>query len=44
LRIASGRTWPGLRAPFPAGAHRQIAVKVIDERGNALMVVKPLGG
>ncbi len=28
--------------PFAAGAHRQIAVKVIDERGNELMVVKPL--
>ena len=30
--------------PFAAGTHRQIAVKVIDERGNELMVVKPLGG
>ena len=30
--------------PFAAGAYRQIAVKVIDERGNELMVVKPLGG
>ncbi len=30
--------------PFAAGIHRQIAVKVIDERGNELMVVKPLGG
>jgi len=29
--------------PFAAGAYRQIAVKVIDERGNELMVVKPLG-
>ena len=30
--------------PFAAGTYRQIAVKVIDERGNELMVVKPLGG
>ena len=29
--------------PFAAGTHRQIAVKVIDERGNELMVVKGLG-
>ena len=28
--------------PFAAGTHRQIAVKVIDERGNELMVVKCL--
>lgn len=31
-------------APFEAGEHKQIAVKVIDDRGNELMVVKPLGG
>ncbi|MBP8198166.1 MAG: site-specific DNA-methyltransferase, partial [Chromatiaceae bacterium] len=30
--------------PFAAGPQRQIAVKVIDERGNELMVVKPLAG
>jgi adenine-specific DNA-methyltransferase len=30
-------------APFEAGEHRQIAVKVIDDRGNELMVVKKLG-
>jgi len=30
-------------APFEAGEHRQVAVKVIDDRGNELMVVKPLG-
>ena len=30
--------------PFAAGPQRRIAVKVIDERGNELMVVKPLGG
>jgi len=29
-------------APFEAGEHRQIAVKVIDDRGNELMVVKKL--
>ena len=30
-------------APFEAGDHKQIAVKVIDDRGNELMVVKSLG-
>jgi adenine-specific DNA-methyltransferase len=29
-------------APFEAGEHRQIAVKVIDDRGNELIVVKAL--
>jgi adenine-specific DNA-methyltransferase len=29
-------------APFEAGEHRQVAVKVIDERGNELVVTKPL--
>jgi adenine-specific DNA-methyltransferase len=29
-------------APFEAGDHKQIAVKVIDDRGNELLVVKPL--
>jgi adenine-specific DNA-methyltransferase len=29
-------------APFEGGEHRQIAVKVIDDRGNELMVVKSL--
>lgn len=29
-------------APFDAGEHGQIAVKVIDDRGNELLVVKPL--
>lgn len=29
-------------APFEAGEHGQIAVKVIDDRGNELLVVKPL--
>ena len=28
--------------PFPAGEHEQVAVKVIDPRGNELLVVKPL--
>ena len=29
-------------APFEAGEHTQIAIKVIDDRGNELMVVKSL--
>lgn len=29
-------------APFPAGEHRRVAVKVIDDRGNELMVVRSL--
>ena len=29
--------------PFAAGEHQRIAVKVIDDRGNELMVVKSLG-
>ena len=29
-------------APFAAGEHGQIAVKAVDDRGNELMVVKPL--
>jgi adenine-specific DNA-methyltransferase len=29
-------------APFEAGEHRQVAIKVIDDRGNELMVVKRL--
>ncbi len=28
--------------PFPAGDHRRIAVKVIDDRGNELMVVRSM--
>ena len=28
--------------PFEAGEHKQIAVKVIDDRGNELLVVKEL--
>ena len=31
-------------APFEAGEHGQIAVKVVDDRGNELMVVKSLSG
>ena len=30
--------------PFEPGEHREIAVKVIDDRGNELMVVKSLDG
>jgi hypothetical protein len=29
--------------PFEPGEHRQVAVKVIDDRGNELLVVKALG-
>ena len=29
-------------APFEAGEQRQVAVKVIDERGNELLVVRAL--
>ena len=32
-----------MSTPFAAGTHQQIAVKVIDDRGNELMVVKKLG-
>ena len=32
----------GISVPFIAGEHHQIAVKVIDDRGNELMVVKDL--
>lgn len=28
--------------PFEAGEHKRIAVKVIDDRGNELLVVKSL--
>jgi adenine-specific DNA-methyltransferase len=50
-RSLRGRCEPGVwehlagteSEPFPAGEHRRAAVKVIDERGNELMVVKGLG-
>ncbi|MBI2203808.1 MAG: site-specific DNA-methyltransferase [Candidatus Rokubacteria bacterium] len=51
LRRALGRdyddsVWDHLAgttsAPFEAGEHRQIAVKVIDDRGNELLVIKSL--
>lgn len=29
-------------APFESGEHGQVAVKVIDERGNELLIVKPM--
>ena len=29
-------------APFEAGEHGEVAVKVIDDRGNELLVVKSL--
>ena len=42
-RTASGSTWPGTRsAPFEPGEQRKVAVKVIDDRGNELLVVKSL--
>jgi len=31
-------------APFEVGEHKPIAVKVIDDRGNELLVVKKLNG
>ena len=33
-----------ISAPFDKGEHQQIAVKVIDDRGNELLVVKVLKG
>jgi adenine-specific DNA-methyltransferase len=33
-----------MSAPFEAGEHGQVAVKVIDDRGNELLVVKRLKG
>ncbi|MDE2571050.1 MAG: site-specific DNA-methyltransferase, partial [bacterium] len=33
-----------ISAPFDGGDHQQIAVKVIDDRGNELLVVKSLKG
>jgi adenine-specific DNA-methyltransferase len=40
------RVWEHLAGtvsePFVAGEHKQIAVKVIDDRGNELLVVKKL--
>ena len=33
-----------MSTPFEAGEHEQIAVKVIDDRGNELLVVKKLKG
>lgn len=31
-----------MSALFEGGEHKQVAVKVIDDRGNELLVVKPL--
>lgn len=33
-----------MSAPFEAGEHGQVAVKVIDDRGNELLVVRKLTG
>jgi hypothetical protein len=34
--------WDGQPGGFEAGEHRQVAVKVIDDRGNELLVVERL--
>ena len=31
-----------MSAPSEAGEHGQVAIKVIDERGNELLIVKPM--
>jgi len=31
-----------MSAPFEAGEHGQVAVKVIDDRGNELIVIRKL--
>jgi adenine-specific DNA-methyltransferase len=44
-RGTSYSTWDAagtVSAPFEAGEQRQVAVKVIDERGNELMKVENL--
>jgi hypothetical protein len=33
---------PIINTPFEAGEHGQVPVKVIDDRGNELLVVKDL--
>jgi adenine-specific DNA-methyltransferase len=38
----AGYISPAVSTPFEAGEHGQIAVKVIDDRGNELLVVKCL--
>ena len=42
--MATDSTWVGgtASAPFEPGENRKIAVKVIDDRGNELLVVKEL--
>jgi adenine-specific DNA-methyltransferase len=37
-----GRACPTISVPFKAGEHGQVAIKVIDDRGNELLVVKDL--
>lgn len=39
---ASDHLGGALSAPLPAGEHKQVAVKVIDPRGNESLVVKEL--
>ena len=45
-RKSSPTVWDHLAgttsAPFPAGEHKEIAVKVIDPRGNELLDVQKL--
>jgi adenine-specific DNA-methyltransferase len=33
-----------ISTPFEAGEHKEIAVKVIDDRGNELLVIESLKG
>lgn len=47
FRLLRHQDWEHLAgttsASFEAGEHQQIAVKVIDDRGNELLVTKRLG-
>ena len=36
------KTRTSLQVPFKAGEHRQVAIKVIDDRGNELVAVKSI--
>ena len=43
MKNLCGITCPAQPVPhYEAGEHKQIAVKVIDDRGNELLVVKKL--
>jgi adenine-specific DNA-methyltransferase len=41
--MARKKTAGTTSTPLEPGEHRQLAVKVIDDRGNELLVVKALG-